>query len=192
MRKIREVLQLYFAAALSIRAIARSVGTSPSTVADYLRRAEGSGLSWPVPEAVDDAWLERRLFPALPPSSPSRPLPEWSEVHRELGRKGVTLSLLSQEYKALHPEGLQYSWFCEQYRAWAADLLELLEDRHAVRSTVVTSQLPVDKWHDVVGGPTLADAILDRLVHNAYKLELKGDSMRKRGRPAARTENRNS
>ena len=72
------------------------------------------------------------------------------------------------------------------------DLLELLEDRHAVRSTVVTSQLPVDKWHDVVGDPTLADAILDRLVHNAYKLELKGDSMRKRGRPSARTENRNS
>ena len=92
-------------------------------MADYLRRAEGSGLSWPVPEAIDDVGLERRLFPALPPSSPSRPLPEWSEVHRELGRKGVTLSLLWQEYKALHPEGLQYSWFCEQYRAWAADLL---------------------------------------------------------------------
>ena len=72
------------------------------------------------------------------------------------------------------------------------DLLELLEDRHAVRSTVVTSQLPVDTWHDVVGAPTLADAILDRLVHNAYKLELKGDSMRKRRRPSARTENRNS
>ncbi len=105
MREIREVLRLYFAAALSIRAIARSVGTSPSTVADYLRRAEGSGLSWPVPEAIDDVGLERRLFPALPPSSPSRPLPEWSEVHRELGRKGVTLSLLWQEYKALHPEG---------------------------------------------------------------------------------------
>ena len=130
MRKIREVLRLYFAAALSIRAIARSVGTSPSTVADYLRRAEGSGLSWPVPEAVDDAWLERRLFPALPPSGPSRPLPEWSEVHRELGRKGVTLSLLWQEYKALHPEGLQYSWFCEQYRAWAAKLDLVMRQEH--------------------------------------------------------------
>ena len=130
MRKIREVLRLYFAAALSIRAIARSVGTSPSTVADYLRRAEGSGLSWPVPEAIDDVGLERRLFPALPPSSLSRPLPEWSEVHRELGRKGVTLSLLWQEYKALHPEGLQYSWFCEQYRAWAGKLDLVMRQEH--------------------------------------------------------------
>ena len=124
------MLRLYFAAALSIRAIARSVGTSPSTVADYLRRAEGSGLSWPVPEAIDDVGLERRLFPALPPSSPSRPLPEWSEVHRELGRKGVTLSLLWQEYKALHAEGLQYSWFCEQYRAWAAKLDLVMRQEH--------------------------------------------------------------
>ena len=67
------------------------------------------------------------------------------------------------------------------------DLLEVLEDRHGVRSTVVTSQLPVDKWHDVVGDPTLGDAILDRLVHNAYKLDLKGDSMRKRRRTSTRT-----
>ena len=130
MRKIREVLRLYFAAALSIRAIARSVGTSPSTVADYLRRAEGAGLSWPVPEAIDDVGLERRLFPALPPSGPSRPLPAWSEVHRELRRKGVTLSLLWQEYKALHPEGLQYSWFCGQYRAWAGKLDLVMRQEH--------------------------------------------------------------
>ena len=72
------------------------------------------------------------------------------------------------------------------------DLLEVLDDRHGVRSTVVSSQLPVDKWDDVVGDPTLADAILDRLVHNAYKLDLKGDSMRKRTRPSTRTENRDS
>ena len=72
------------------------------------------------------------------------------------------------------------------------DLLEVLEDRHGVRSTVVTSQLPIDKWHDGVGDPTLADAILDRLVHNAYKLDLKGDSMRKRRRPSTRTGNPDS
>ena len=60
------------------------------------------------------------------------------------------------------------------------DLLEILEDRHGTRSTLVTSQFPIEKWHDVIGDPTLADAILDRLVHNAYKINLKGASMRKR------------
>ena len=60
------------------------------------------------------------------------------------------------------------------------DLLEIIEDRYAIRSTVVTSQLPAEKWHDVVGDPTVADAILDRLVHSAYQIKLKGESMRKR------------
>jgi DNA replication protein DnaC len=59
------------------------------------------------------------------------------------------------------------------------DLLEILEDRHDNRSTIVTSQLPLDQWHHIIGDPTLADAILDRLVHNAYKINLKGESMRK-------------
>ncbi len=60
------------------------------------------------------------------------------------------------------------------------DLLELLDDRHPKRSTIVTSQIPVDHWHEIIGDPTLADAILDRLVHNAYRIHLKGESMRKR------------
>ena len=60
------------------------------------------------------------------------------------------------------------------------DLLELLDDRHGNRSTLVTSQLPVDHWHDIIGDPTLADAILDRLIHNAYRINLKGESLRKR------------
>jgi len=60
------------------------------------------------------------------------------------------------------------------------DLLEVLEDRHGRRSTIATSQLPIEEWHGVIGDPTLADAILDRLVHNAYKINLRGESMRKR------------
>jgi DNA replication protein DnaC len=63
------------------------------------------------------------------------------------------------------------------------DLLEIVEDRYGRTSTLLTSQLPVSRWHDVVGEPTLADAILDRLVHNAYRIELEGESLRKR-RPA--------
>jgi len=60
------------------------------------------------------------------------------------------------------------------------DLLEILEDRHGLKSTLVTSQLPVEAWHEYIGDPTLADAILDRLVHSAYKINLKGESMRKK------------
>ncbi|UCD81813.1 MAG: IS21-like element helper ATPase IstB [Desulfobacterales bacterium] len=60
------------------------------------------------------------------------------------------------------------------------DLLEILEDRNGLRSTLVTSQLPVKHWHEIIADATLADAILDRLVHNAYKLVLKGESMRKK------------
>ncbi len=60
------------------------------------------------------------------------------------------------------------------------DLLEILEDRYDKSSTLITSQLPVEQWHAYLGDPTLADAILDRLVHNSYRLALSGDSMRKR------------
>jgi len=60
------------------------------------------------------------------------------------------------------------------------DLLEILEDRHGIQSTIIAGQLPVEHWHDVVGNPTIADAIMDRLVHNAHKISLNGDSMRKK------------
>ena len=60
------------------------------------------------------------------------------------------------------------------------DLLEILDDRYEKKSTLITSQLPVEKWHRYLEDPTLADAILDRVVHNAYRIELKGESMRKR------------
>jgi DNA replication protein DnaC len=59
------------------------------------------------------------------------------------------------------------------------DLLEILEERYGRRSTVITSQLPVDRWHEVVNDPTYADAIMDRLVHNAHRVELSGESMRR-------------
>jgi DNA replication protein DnaC len=58
--------------------------------------------------------------------------------------------------------------------------LEIFDDRHGRSSTIITSQLPIEHWHDAIGDPTLADAILDRLVHNAHQLTLTGESMRKR------------
>jgi DNA replication protein DnaC len=73
------------------------------------------------------------------------------------------------------------------WRPWtipvAGILLEILEDRYNRRSTIVSSQLPVSAWHEMIGDRTLADAILDRLVHQAYQLNLKGESMRKMTKP---------
>lgn len=77
-------------------------------------------------------------------------------------------------------------WGLEPLDAGARhDLLEILEERYGRRSTVITSQLPVDRWHEVVNDPTYADAIMDRLVHNAHRIELTGESMRRtRGKQA--------
>ena len=65
-------------------------------------------------------------------------------------------------------------------------LLEIMEDRHGLKSTIITSQLPITQWHDAIGDATIADAILDRIVHAAHRIALKGDSMRKLKKPAAR------
>src|SRR5712671_2826346 len=60
------------------------------------------------------------------------------------------------------------------------DLMEVIDDRHQRASTILATQIPIERWHDTIGDPTYADAILDRLVHNAYRIELRGDSMRRR------------
>jgi len=65
------------------------------------------------------------------------------------------------------------------------DLLEIIDDRHEMRSVIITSQVPVERWYEIIGNPTMADAILDRLIHNAYRIELKGESLRKKRNPAA-------
>ena len=83
-----------------------------------------------MPGSLDNGELEHRLFLAPTPSGTRRPLPDWSKVHRELRRKAVTLALLWQEYKASHPEGLQYSQFCERYRAFASTLDVVICQEH--------------------------------------------------------------
>jgi transposase len=103
---------------VSERQIAITTGLSRSTVGEYLRRAAVSGI-WPVPEGVDDAQLEWRLF-TLPTfdEKPTRPLPDWSYVHKELKRRAVTLQLLWEEYRAEHADGYGYSRFCDLYGEW--------------------------------------------------------------------------
>nr|MBF0220799.1 IS21 family transposase [Desulfobulbaceae bacterium] len=90
MRKIREVLRLKLFVGRSERQISKSCGIARSTVSEYLGRAELMGLSWPLPEDMDDAKLERVLFPPLPIiAQGDRPLPAWPAVYKELKRKGV-------------------------------------------------------------------------------------------------------
>lgn len=132
MRKIREVLRLA-AAGQSNRAIARSVGVAHSTVVEYRARARGAGLRWPLPAECTDPQLEAQLFPTARPANVLRPLPDWAEVHSELKarrRTSVTLQLLWLEYKAVHPDGLQYSQFCEHYRRWRGGLDRVLRHEH--------------------------------------------------------------
>lgn len=131
MRKVKDVLRLKWASGLSERQIARTCGIARSTVAEYLRRARTAGLTWPLPDDVDEVALEQQLFPPVV-SIPAdkRPLPDWSEVHRELKRKGVTLFLLWQEHKAIYPEGYQYSRFCDRYRQWCGKLDIVMRQVH--------------------------------------------------------------
>jgi transposase len=131
MRKIKEVLRLCWGQGLSKRKTARSCGISRPAVDEYLRRAEEAGLSWPLPAELDDGALERLLFPCAPrlPAA-ARALPDWSTIHRESKRKGVTLFLLWQEYRERHPQGYQYSWFCEHYRAWQGKLDVVMRQDH--------------------------------------------------------------
>jgi len=131
MRKIEEVLRLHHACGRSNREIARAVRASPTTVADYLRRARLAGLTWPLAEGLTELAVEAALFPVQPACRVKRPEPEWAAVHRQLGRSGVTLDLLWQEYRELRSDGYQYSAFCEHYRAFAQALPVTLRQSHA-------------------------------------------------------------
>jgi len=137
MRQIKEILRLKHEHQLSVREIARSCGLPPSTVDDYLLRAQAAGLSWPLAEGLDEQQIQQRLLhptqtqpEASPPPEPPRPLPDWPEVHKELGRRSVTLRLLWQEYRQRFPNGYGYTQFCEYYHRWAGTLDPVMRHHH--------------------------------------------------------------
>lgn len=131
MRKLRDILRLRYETGLSHRAIAQACAVGLGTVTTYLQRAAAADLGWPLPGDLDDAALDARLFrrPAVPPAR-DRPLPEWSELHQELKKPGVTLMLLWHEYRAQHPSGYAYSQFCERYHRWARALKPSMRQVH--------------------------------------------------------------
>ena len=130
MKRVREVLRLK-EEGLSLRQIAAACGLTHPTVADYLRRAAAVGLAWPLPDGLDDEKLKGLLFGAPAAPAPERPIPDWVQLHRELGsKKGVTLRLLWQEYRLAEPRGYGYSRFCELYRAWRGRLDVVMRQSH--------------------------------------------------------------
>ncbi len=130
MRRLREILRLKYDCGLSHRAIARACGVGAGTVSEYLQRARQAGLIWPLPEDLDDAALEARLFVPTPDASGPRPLPDAAFLHQELKRPGVTLQLLWVEYIKVHPDGYRYSQFCEHYRRFARTLSPTMRQVH--------------------------------------------------------------
>lgn len=129
MRKIREVLRLKFELRLSDSQIARTIGSARSTVQECVRRAKEAGLGWPLPSECGEAQLHARLYRRRVPLSRT-PAPDFAVLHAELRRPGVTRLLLWQEYKATHPDGWQYSVFCDQYRRWLATQDAVLRQHH--------------------------------------------------------------
>lgn len=123
MRKIREVLRLKWELGLSHRQVQRAARVGLGTVSDYLLRAQVAGLTWEQVKELSDGELERRLFPsACGSSARGKPEPDWQAIQKELKVKGVTLSLLWQEYREREGEGYGYSRFCERFRAWQQKL----------------------------------------------------------------------
>ncbi len=116
MRKVREILRLRWGLGLSVHKVAKSCKVSPSTVLEYEHRAQVAGVSWPLPEGMDDMALEQRVCAGSPAPTDRRALPDLAYLLEEMRKPHVTLMLLWMEYKAAHPEGYQYTQFWRYYQ----------------------------------------------------------------------------
>ncbi|MBU6473158.1 MAG: IS21 family transposase [Alphaproteobacteria bacterium] len=137
-KDIRSILRLT-QEGLTVRAISERLGLSKTTVATYQLRARQAGLGWPLPAEYDsDAALKDELFGRVgrPPQDLAEP--DWAVVAQELKRPGVTLSLLWQEYRAAHPEGYGYTWFCEQYGVFKRRAHPTFRHRHEAGAVMQT------------------------------------------------------
>jgi transposase len=154
MRKIKEILRLKAEAGLSDRKIAAAVGSSRSTVQECLRRCRQAGIGWPLPADLDEAAIIARLYERAAPARRAIEI-DFAHVHRELARPGVTRELLWQEHKSAHPQGVQYTAFCNQYRRWLASHELVLRQAHN----------PGDKAFIDYAGQTVP--VVDRLTGEA-------------------------
>jgi transposase len=135
MRKLREVLRLRYELKLGYQQIGRSCAIGVSTVHKYLKRAEATGVTWPLPEDWDETRIEAALFPRPEPAAAERvaerTLPDLAAIHEELQKnKHVTLQLLWEEYRQANPDGYRYSRFCYLYQRWRSKLDVVLRQEH--------------------------------------------------------------
>jgi transposase len=139
MRQIRELLRLKTCEPnLSKRDLGLRLGVAPSTVRDCLNRLAMAGLIWPLPDELTDDVLEQRLFRPAGVKGGSRKLPEpdWPSLMREMKRAGVTLQILWEEYQQVHPDGYQYSRFCDLYRAFEKRVSPTMRQHHVAGDKV--------------------------------------------------------
>lgn len=122
-RTIKEIIRLHFDHGFSQRAIARSCGISPTTAGEYLELARRAGLDWAKVSVMDDAALKQLLLPEPVAPVARKPLPDFAYLQKELKRKGVTLQLLFEEYRAIHSDGYSRSQFFDLYRTGLEKLL---------------------------------------------------------------------
>ena len=132
MRDAREIIRLKFSS-VSTHEIGRRLGIARSTVRETLKRAEGAGLSWPLPDDMNDEALEAALYASRRSKRGHRRIeePDWACAHRELKRKHVTLLILWDEYIAANPGGYSYSRFCELYRSFEKTLSVTMRQTHS-------------------------------------------------------------
>ena len=152
------------------RSSRRATGSTPTTIWPWSARPASARAGWPAPSARKACRDNRSvLYHRWPKLCEDLALARGDGRHPRLIKSIARADLLILDDFGLEPldAGARH------------DLLEILEERYSRRSTVVTSQLPLSTWHEVIGDPTYADAILDRLVHNAHRIELTGESLRR-------------
>ena len=164
-KDMRSILRLTYEQGLSVRAVSERLKLSKTTVSTYVLRAREAGLTaWPLPPGYDDdAAIERLVFRRVGRPPQDLDEPDWAVMAQEIKRKGVTLLLLWQEYRAAHPNGYGYTWFCTRFMSFQRRTHVSFRNRHEAGAVMQTDYAghTVPVVDPVTGG---AAVLLDSVV----------------------------